>query len=72
MAVVSVTLRFEEVGCRHCGGELAEVNPGHADGCRATWVGACCLCRRQWVVTASMAQVPTRGRTDNRQGALAL
>ena len=64
------TLRFEMATCRNCGGELEQVNPGHTDGCRATWVGSCVACRRQWVVTASMAQVPSRGRTENRQGSL--
>ena len=57
-----VTALFTTTTCRHCGGELETVNEGHTDGVRATWVGACVSCRRQWVVVASMAQVPTRGR----------
>ena len=53
-----------EASCRHCGGELAEVNPGHADGCRSLWVGACAACRRQWLVTADICPVPSRGENE--------
>lgn len=52
--------------CRHCGHPLREVNPGHTDGARAIWVGACTNCHRQWVVTTSVAPVPARGPGDRR------
>lgn len=49
--------------CRHCDPPepLHEVNPGHADGARSTWVGRCARCGRHFVVTASIAQVSGRG-----------
>lgn len=53
--------------CRHCGAVLTTVNEGHTDGARALWVGACTApgCRRQWVVTTSIAAVPSRGPADH-------
>lgn len=63
---MSATLALESVACRHCGGELAQVNAGHADGARSTWVGACTCCRQQWVVVAQMCPVPSRGRGAHR------
>jgi hypothetical protein len=53
--------------CRSCGGVLTEVNAGHADGRRSLWVGACVDCRRQWVVTADICEVPSRGRYGRNQ-----
>lgn len=49
--------------CRHCTDPqpLVEVNAGHADGARSTWVGKCPTCRREYVVQASIAQVAGRG-----------
>ena len=49
--------------CRHCSPAepLHEINPGHADGVRATWAGKCGRCGREYVVTASIAQVRGRG-----------
>lgn len=49
--------------CRHCEPPelLHQINPGHADGVRATWVGKCGRCGREYVVTASIAQVKGRG-----------
>ena len=47
--------------CEACGSELRQVNAGHADGCRSLWIGACVSCQRQWVVTADICPVPSRG-----------
>ena len=50
--------------CRHCADPapaLEQVNAGHADGCRSTWVGECPKCQRQFVITADIAQVAGRG-----------
>ena len=49
--------------CRHCPDPqpLDEVNAGHADGARSTWVGACPNCGRHFAVIASIAMVSGRG-----------
>lgn len=50
--------------CRHCpdpAPALQQINPGHADGARSTWVGRCPTCRRDYVITADIAQVAGRG-----------
>lgn len=48
--------------CKIDGQPLREVNPGHADGGRSLWVGACVKCGRQYVVTADICPVPSRGQ----------
>lgn len=40
--------------CRQCGGELHQINAGNCDGVRATWVGKCSTCRREYALVVEM------------------
>lgn len=61
MTVLSFT-----AGCRDCGGALAEVNAGHTDGCRTTWVGACRRCSNQFAIVADITPIRSRGTGGHR------